>query len=131
MLDKYSTICGTLIFSIIFWFICILSNSKVATTANTIVEIVLAFVNAFKEHLLNKFYDYFYNEINTNAESIATNDMTAINENYNLWEREITNYISNILFPLLIINGIALLLCVFHSYWIEKYNSGDEIIWDN
>lgn len=110
------------VFPILFIIINLIANTKVAKTCNAIIEISLGVISLIKTPLA-----YFI--CNKQFPSILDYHIN----NYDLFsyvENVIVINMDIILFPLLVINGIALLICEIHSYWIDKYNGGKEITHD-
>ncbi|MDY6202546.1 MAG: hypothetical protein SPI07_09415 [Ruminococcus sp.] len=135
IINNYSSVLGIIIFSIMFFIISLISNTEISSTANTVVEIILALVTATKDYLINLFIS-FLNKTTDAALEQATIDTISESEIYKLKdyisdiEHSLSQQIDFYLYPLLIINGIALLLCFVHSHWVKKYNNGYQITWD-
>lgn len=117
-----------IIFIIIYIFISLLSNSNVSTTANTIIEILLALLS-----LLKTIISYYFNKKTIDIFSNSTFDEASKDELTKLFSVTENNFIYQIdliLLPLLFINGLTLLLCTIQSYWIKEYNDKREITRD-
>lgn len=114
------------VFSLIYFIMCLLSNSKVANTSNTIIEIFLGLVSLTKEYMIRLIYSLITSTKGGSA--YVKNDVFTSELNFHI--TNLSNRIDNILYPILIINGIALFLCIIHSYWICKYNDNEEITWN-
>lgn len=112
-----------LLFLIIFTFLSILANTDVAITANAIIEFILTLFTIMRDVIID-LYDFMFNEI---VKQGIINDTNIYLNTLNLNEYEFKISVDIILIPLLLINGIALLVSVLHSYWIKKYNAGAEL----
>ena len=134
ILLERSSIMATILSIFIFLAISLISNTEISITANTIIEITLAVLVATKDYLSTLFPHFCRNLIdkciNNATMDIATSDIAEATEYINHIKEETLIQIDNILFPLLLINGFALLLCAIHSYWIKKYNYDKQITWD-
>lgn len=113
------------LFAVIFCCISLLSNTKIAKTANAIIELSLGVGGIALKILLSSLYE----------ENFASDITQVLGQSFGnianlILENLISNMIDTYLYPLLIINGIALLICTIHSYWIDKYHNGKEITWD-
>lgn len=95
------------------------ANTTVAKTGNAIIEILLGIISLSKTLV-----SYFFDQVLTKQINNTPFDVMSM-------ENSILHQIDYFIFPLLIINGFALLLCTVHSYWIDKYNDGKEITWDD
>ncbi len=113
------------LFAIIFCCISLLSNTKIAKTVNAIIELSLGVGGIALKMLLSSLYESTFADDITQALGQSVGDIANL-----MLENLISNMIDTYLYPLLIINGIALLICTIHSYWIEKYHNGKEITWD-
>ncbi len=111
-----------IIFSALFFFMSLLANAKVAKFANTFIEIVLGLISLIKVFIAYAFDSYIFPQIPSTID-----EAVKIKEAFSIIESAWLNQIDFALLPLLIINGIALLLCEIHSYWIETYNNNDDI----
>lgn len=123
--SKYANIIVTVIFSILFCGISLLTNKKVAKVANTIIEIVLGLVSLIKVFIAYGFDTYIFPNLTSTIDEVIK-----LKETLSAYENNLISQIDLALLPLLIINGLALLICEVHSYWIDKYNDGKEITWD-
>lgn len=117
-----------IVFIIIYIFISLLSNSNVSTTANTIIEILLALLS-----LLKTIISYYFNKktidifSTSNFDEASKDELTKL---FSVMENNFIDQIDLILLPLLFINGLTLLLCTIQSYWIKAYNDKREITSD-
>ena len=105
-----------------------LSNSNVSTTANTIIEILLALLS-----LLKTIISYYFNKKTIDIFSNSTFDEDSkdkLTKLFSVTENNFIYQIDLILLPLLFINGLTLLLCTIQSYWIKEYNDKREITRD-
>lgn len=120
-----------LVCAFLFVMISIVANTDVATTANTIIEILLALATTIKGVIINWLYNFFNTDIlgQIDKELISLESIEQAAEYYSIYERNISNSIDSILYPLLVINGLAILATFLHSYWIKKYNDGKQISW--
>lgn len=135
IINNYSSVLGIIIFSILFFIISLISNTEISSTANTVVEIILALATTTKNYLINLFIDFLNGTTDAALEqatidTISESDIYKVNDYINNIEHSLSQQIDFYLYPLLIINGIALLLCFVHSHWIKKYNNGCQITWD-
>lgn len=131
--NSYIAISG---FALIFCLFSLIANSKVAQIVNTIIEIILGIVCILAKFTISKLYKSVITSIQMATSDVATFDVATSDEIINdfvdiMGEYSINNIIDTSIYPLIIINGFALLICTVHSYWINKYNSGKEITWDN
>ncbi|MGN0509273.1 MAG: hypothetical protein ACI4GX_08550 [Ruminococcus sp.] len=113
------------LFAIIFFCISLLSNTKIAKTANAIIELSLGVGGIALKMLLSSFYENKFAGDITQALGQSVGDIANLT-----LENLLSGMIDTYLYPLLMINGIALLICTIHSYWIDKYHNGKEITWD-
>lgn len=123
--SEYANIIATLIFSILFCGISLLTNKKVAKVSNTIIEIVLSLLSLIKVFITYGFDTYIFPKLTSTIDEVIK-----LKEALSTQENILISQIDLALLPLLIINGLALLICEVHSYWIDKYNEGKEITWD-
>lgn len=114
-----------LIFTLIFCTISLFSNSNVGITSNTIIEILLGMVALTKTFISYLFEKQIFSKLPATIDEVVQ-----VKSAFLQIENSLLIQIDYILFPLLIINGLALLICTVHSYWIKKYNDGQEITWD-
>ena len=102
-----------------------MTNKKVAKVSNTIIEIVLSLLSLIKIFITYGFDTYIFPKLTSTIDEVIK-----LKEALSTHENILISQIDLALLPLLIINGLALLICEVHSYWIDKYNEGKEITWD-
>lgn len=112
-------------FALIFCVISLLSNTEISKTANALIELILGIGGIVTKIALTSFYKSKYAPQLIERFGISIGEVSNV-----LVENIISSQIDTYLYPLLIINGIALIICTFHSYWIIKYNNGKQITWD-
>lgn len=128
---KYSLL-AILVFAVLFFVASLIANTKIATTANTIIEVLLALASVIKGAIINEIYKFYNKQLGILSKEMLTQQILAPkNEYYSEFERTLSNSIDNVLYPLLVINGIAILVSLLHSYWIEKYNDNKQIGWED
>lgn len=129
LLEINSDIYFFFIYVIIYIILSLISNSNIAITANTIIEILLALFSLTKIMIVY----FFENTISSNSNFVTLNQASIdeLHQAIATIENQWINYLDFSLFPLLIINGLALLFCNIHSYWIKEYNNKMEITRDN
>ncbi len=128
---KYSLL-AILVFAVLFFVASLIANTKIATTANTIIEVLLALASVIKGAIINEIYKFYNKQLGILSKEMLTQQILAQkNEYYSEFERTLSNSIDNVLYPLLVINGIAILVSLLHSYWIEKYNDNKQIGWED
>lgn len=127
VIKPFSNLITFLIYLILSIMLNLFSNSEIAKTGNTIIEIFLAIVIAIKTGLMSFVEHHGYDIISKYTQV-----------NYNVLQPQIETAVNNFsknfdyfLYPIFIINGFFLLLCIVHSHWIEKYNNGKQIAWNN
>ena len=100
-----------IISAVTWWYYSLIANNKVASTANEILSAIFGILILLKDTLIAitpaRFLD------------IKIGDFT--------YEKYIEMISSIIFSPLLVVNIIALLLCVLKGYWIEKYNNNQDV----
>lgn len=112
-------------FALIFCVISLLSNTEIAKTANALIELILGIGGIALKMALTSFFRSTY------ANQLIEKFDFSLGEIGNiLAENILSSIIDTYLYPLLVINGIALIICTFHSYWIKKYNNDKQITWD-
>lgn len=109
------------LFLLVYTFLSILANTDVAITVNTIIEFILTLFTLARDIIID-LIDLFYNEL---VKQGLIDEANIYINTLNVNEFKIC--LDMVLLPLLLINGIALLFAVIHSYWIKKYNDGLEI----
>lgn len=101
----------------VFWFmISLVANNKIAKTANEVFSIFFGLIVVIKDTIL----DFLPEELNIDqyinfAESGYSDAQV------------IKMLIDVIATPLLVINAIAMILCVLKEHWIEQYNDGKDL----
>ena len=100
-----------------------MANTDVAIIVNTIIEFILTLFTITRDIVID-LLDFIYNEL-LKHDLIKEANIYLNNLNINEYEFKIS--MDMVLFPLLLINGIGLLVAVLHSYWIKKYNKGSEL----
>lgn len=101
----------------LFWFmISLVANNKIAKTANEVFSIFFGLIVVIKDTIL----DFLPEELNIDqfinfAESGYSDAQV------------IKMLIDVIATPLLVINAIAMILCVLKEHWIEQYNDSKDL----
>lgn len=92
----------------------------------------MALASVIKGAIINEIYKFYNKQLGILSKEMLTQQILAQkNEYYSEFERTLSNSIDNVLYPLLVINGIAILVSLLHSYWIEKYNDNKQIGWED
>ena len=108
----------------IFLIICMLANTNVSTTANGIIAAFATILSFCKGYILDILLNWYLQSTNTNINSISIQELYKIN--YDI-DNTLGKTYDNIIFPIIVINGISTCIAIIHSYWIKKYNNGNEI----
>lgn len=101
----------------LFWcMISLVANNKIAKTANEVFSIFFGLIVVIKDTIL----DFLPEELNIdqyiNFSESGYSDAQVI--------RMLIDVIAT---PLLVINAIAMILCVLKEHWIEQYNDGKDL----
>lgn len=113
-----------IIFTIIWILISMLANTNVSTTANVIIAAFATILSFCKSYILDILLQWYLQSTNTNINSITIQELYSIN--YGI-DNVLGKTYDNIIFPIIVINGISTCIAIIHSYWIKKYNNGNEI----
>lgn len=113
-----------IIFTIIWILISMLANTNVSTTANGIIAAFATILSFCKGYILDILLNWYLQSTNTNINSISIQELYKIN--YDI-DNTLGKTYDNIIFPIIVINGISTCIAIIHSYWIKKYNNGNEI----
>ncbi|WP_418517368.1 hypothetical protein [Pseudoruminococcus massiliensis] len=101
-----------------------LANTNVSTTANGIIAAFATILSFCKSYILDILLQWYLQSTNTNINSITIQELYSIN--YGI-DNVLGKTYDNIIFPIIVINGISTCIAIIHSYWIKKYNNGNEI----
>lgn len=123
--DKSVLWIASFLFGFLFCSLSLISNTKVAKTANTIIEIILAILSLTKVLVSYGIDSNVILKLTATTDEVINNEEAAV-----LIKDTFLTAIDYALFLPLLINGVCLILCEIHAYWIEKYNDNKEVTWD-